>query len=227
MPHRERSVVFVHGLWMTGHEALFLRRDLRRRLDARTAVFRYRSVVKDVSENAAALRTFLAGLTARRLDLVGHSLGGLIILNCLEQAVDLPPGRVVLLGSPLQGSAVARALSQYPMFKAMLGRSITAEAVGDIRRHWQGEREVGVIAGSLSLSLGRLFARLPEPNDGTVTVAETDLPGATDRLVLPVSHTSMVFSPLVAEQTAHFLVHGRFDHAGRRPQGSAPPDQPG
>ncbi len=226
MPHRERSVVFVHGLWMTGHEALFLRRDLRDRLNARTAVFRYRSVVNDVSENAAALQEFLAGLASRRLDLVGHSLGGLIILSCLERGPKLPPGRVVLLGAPLQGSAVARTLSQYPMLRAMLGKSIAAEAVGEIRRRWHGAREVGIIAGSQSMGLGRLVARIPEPNDGTVAVSETELPGSTDHLVLPVSHTSLVFSPLVAQQTAHFLDHGRFDHAVTPPQGGARPGQP-
>ena len=38
------------------------------------------------------------------------------------------------------------------------------------------------------------------------------LAGARDALVLPVTHTGMLFSREVAEQTAYFLVHGRFRH---------------
>ena len=63
-------------------------------------------------------------------------------------------------------------------------------------------------------ALGRVVARgLPTPNDGTVCVAETELAAACDRIVLPVTHTSMLFSPRVARQTATFLRCARFDHA--------------
>jgi pimeloyl-ACP methyl ester carboxylesterase len=212
MTPRERTVVFVHGLWMTGHESIFLRRELRRELNAECAVFSYRSVVNDVTANAAELAEFLRSFDTPRLDLVGHSLGGLVILKCLEEHPQPQPGRVVLLGSPLQGSAVARALSRFPLLRAMLGRGIEQEAIPEAVRRWRGQREVGVIAGSLSIGMGRLFAPLPVPNDGTVTVAETQLEGATGHVVLPVSHTGMVYSGLVAQQAAHFLRTGRFDY---------------
>lgn len=48
-------------------------------------------------------------------------------------------------------------------------------------------------------------------NDGTVLVEETILKGSADNLLMPVSHTSMVFSTAVANQVAHFLKHGKFD----------------
>ena len=212
MSSGERIVVFVHGLWMSGHESVFLRRELRERLDARTEVFSYRSVANDVGQNAQALSGFLAGLPASRLDLVGHSLGGLVILKCLEQSTLSAPGRVVLLGSPLQGSATARSLARIPLMKSVLGRGITQESELEQPRRWQGAREVGVIAGSLPLALGQLFAPLEGAHDGTVTVQETQLAGAADRIVLPVSHTGMMISSKVAEQCAYFLDHGRFDH---------------
>lgn len=208
----ERIVVFVHGLWMTGHESVFLRRDLRTRLGARTEVFSYRSVAQDVGENAQALSMFLAGLPASRLDLVAHSLGGLVVLKCLEQRPPAAPGRAVLLGSPLQGSATARSLARVPLLKTILGHGITQESAVPEHRAWRGSRELGVIAGNLPLGLGQLFAPLDVPHDGTVAVQETELPGAADRIVLPVSHTGMVFSPKVSYQCACFLDHGRFDH---------------
>ena len=38
------------------------------------------------------------------------------------------------------------------------------------------------------------------------------MPGIKDHVVLPVSHTGMVFSTLVAQQAARFLRDGRFDY---------------
>jgi hypothetical protein len=55
-----------------------------------------------------------------------------------------------------------------------------------------------------------LVARLPEPHDGTVSVEETRLEGATDRCVLPLSHMALCLSAQVAAQVDHFLEHGRF-----------------
>jgi hypothetical protein len=57
--------------------------------------------------------------------------------------------------------------------------------------------------------LGRLCGPFPEPNDGTVAVAETRIDGA-DHVVLPVSHFAFLWSKRVAKQTAHFLLYGRF-----------------
>jgi len=209
-------VVFVHGLWMTGHESILMRRELKRLLNAEAMVFSYRSVADDVGANAAALAAFLRTVESEQIHLVGHSLGGLVILRFLEDEAArelgpaLPPGRAVLMGSPLQGIAVARSLSRFPLLRAALGRSIVGEAQTPSARRWHGARDVGVIAGNVSLGFGRLFADLPEPNDGTVAVEETRLDGAADHIVLPVSHTGMVFSPVVAQQTAEFLQRGRF-----------------
>jgi hypothetical protein len=44
-----------------------------------------------------------------------------------------------------------------------------------------------------------------------VAVSETALAGATDQIVLPVSHSSMVFSGVVVAQTVAFLRAGRFE----------------
>lgn len=207
-----RIVVFVHGLWMSGHESILLRRELHAHLDARIEVFAYRSMANDMEENARSLSEFLAGLNSSRLDLVGHSLGGLVILKCLEDYPLERPGRVVLLGTPLQGSVAARSLEKLPILGNLLGRGITQESDRKTLRRWDGRREVGVIAGNLPVALGQLFAPLHGEHDGTVTVDETLLPGAADHIVLPVSHTGMMISSKVAHQCAFFLDHGRFDH---------------
>ena len=48
-----------------------------------------------------------------------------------------------------------------------------------------------------------------------MTLSETELPGATDRCVLPVSHLGMLLSDEVADEVAHFLDQGRFSAVQR------------
>jgi hypothetical protein len=57
-----------------------------------------------------------------------------------------------------------------------------------------------------------LLGPFPEPNDGTVAVAETVIAGLTDHVVLPVSHVALLWSAQVAAQVEQFLQHGRFRH---------------
>jgi hypothetical protein len=133
------------------------------------------------------------------------------VLRYLESHPDVSPGRAVLLGSPLGGSRAAQGLARWPLGATILGRNIEAEVLKPQVRQWDGRRDLGVIAGDLSLGLGRLVGDLAGPNDGTVAVAETQLPGATDHIVLPISHTGMLLSAAVAHQAAHFLAYGRFE----------------
>ena len=102
-------IVYVHGLWLSGRESLWLRRRLARDLEATTAAFSYPSVTAGIAANARSLARFLAQIPADTLHLVGHSFGGLVILKLFEDenAVRLPPGRIVLMGSPLCGSPKA------------------------------------------------------------------------------------------------------------------------
>jgi pimeloyl-ACP methyl ester carboxylesterase len=147
---------------------------------------------------------------AEQLHFVGHSLGGLVVLRALEITDDLPPGRAVLLGSPLQGSRTAQSLARLPFGRALLGGALTQECVDWSPREWSGRREVGVIAGSMGFGVGRLLANLDAAHDGTVLVEETRLPGAKDHMVVAASHTGLLVSAQVAEQTRHFLDRGVF-----------------
>jgi hypothetical protein len=154
----------------------------------------------------------LLRLRVTSVDLVGHSLGGLVIYRMLENeaAADLPPGRVVLMGTPFGGSRAARALGRDAVGRVILGRGANEELIPRIERRWAFSRELGVIAGSVNTGLGRLVTPLPEPSDGTVAVEETRIDGMKEHLVMAVSHTAMVFSSRVAAQVAHFLQSGAF-----------------
>ena len=69
---------------------------------------------------------------------------------------------------------------------------------------------VGVIAGTVPLSMGRFVTSFDEDNDGTIAVAETRLPGAKDHLCLPVNHEGLIISHNVIDQAAAFLKRGQF-----------------
>jgi pimeloyl-ACP methyl ester carboxylesterase len=144
---------------------------------------------------------------------VAHSLGGIVACEAFAAHGSLPPGRVVLLGSPVRGSRAAREVAARWYGPTMLGPLAVAEIARERDCAWQCSREVGVIAGSLPVGLGRVFAHLPQPNDGTVCVDETAFPGATAQLVLDVSHTGMLLSSAVAAATVQFLELGSFERS--------------
>jgi len=143
--------------------------------------------------------------------LIGHSLGGIVILKMIEHFGIERIGRIVSLGSPFCGSVAAANLRRLPGGKYLLGRAMAQANQEAAERSWNGARELGVIAGDRARGMGRLLGPLPKPNDGTVAVAETRLPGATDHIVLPVTHFSMLWSADVADQVVAFLRDGRFD----------------
>jgi pimeloyl-ACP methyl ester carboxylesterase len=192
---------------MTGFEAMLLRQRLASRGFA-VSQFRYPTVTGATADVLADFAAATAALPAP-VHLVGHSLGGLMILALAERYPALPLGRIVLLGSPVNGSAAARGALRLPGAGLLFGTLAESELTRSGRR-WQGPGELGVVAGSQSLGIGRFFCNLPEPNDGAVAVDETRLDGATAHLVLPVSHTGMLFSEAVADATASFLAAGRF-----------------
>lgn len=203
-----RTVVLLHGLWMSGW-AMVRQRQWLAACGYRVELFRYATVRRALDDNARALAAHVRSLPRDGVHLVGHSLGGLVILRMLALAPDVRVGRVVLLGSPVWGSGVARVLQRVALGRAVLGRSLPAwdDAVHALPR-WPCP--VGMIAGRVAFGAGLLLKSDLGPNDGTVAVAETELPTFDDHLVLPVSHTGMLLSHRVAVATCGFLAHGRF-----------------
>jgi pimeloyl-ACP methyl ester carboxylesterase len=203
-------VVYLHGLWLHGHESLLLRRRLESAFQFDVQVFHYPSVSAPMAEVTARLQAFVAGHAPTELHLVGHSLGGLIAHRFLERFPDQPPGRVVFLGTPAVASRAARDVSRAQWARTLLGRCVAEELLTEQHREWSSARDLGIIAGTRALGLGRLVVRFAEPNDGSVAVSETRLPGARDYITLPVSHMGMLLSARVARETGGFLAHGHF-----------------
>jgi len=210
-PESREPVVLVHGLWM-GRWALALLAARLERCGYDTRLFSYPSMDMSLSANAAALARFASSLAAPRVHFVGHSMGGLVVVKMLEANPELRSARAVLLGSPYGGSRSADVLARTAVGRLILGRSLMEWLRG--RRAELDGYELGVLAGCRKIGVGWLVTRLPEPNDGVVTEAETQIPGMADFIRLRVSHSEMLWSRKVAHQVCTFLQSGHFDHRG-------------
>lgn len=206
-------VILIHGLWMSGLESTVLRQRLARS-GFQVEQYHYRTTTTAVDTVVEELKQRILAVPGPA-HLVGHSLGGLVALRLAERLPEVELGRVVLLGSPVNGSRAAQGLVQWPGASWLLGQLPTAELLRATPRRWTRGTALGVIAGSRPVGLGRFFGHFDGPNDGTVAVDETQLDGATEHLVLPVSHMGMLLSEEVAHRVAGFLHTGSFRAPGR------------
>lgn len=204
-------VVFTHGVLMNGHIMSRLQKHIAR-AGWQTAVYDYPSRRQSVAQNAWALARFLRDFKGLPIYLVAHSLGGKVCLRCLQDHPALNVRRFVAIGTPFLGSEVAKVFSRYRAGRWLLGESISADGLTTAATAWQGETEIGVIAGSQRIGIGWITRNLARPHDGTVSVASTRLPGIKDHVIEPFSHTLLLYSEHVAIQVIHFLDHGFFKH---------------
>lgn len=197
------TVILVHGLWMTGVELRWLGRRLER-CGFTVRYFRYASWRGSFERAAAELARFVVREKAGTVHLLGHSLGGLVIARMLALAAPANLGRIVLLGSPQQGSRLAATLERYRPGRFLLG-PVAAAGIVRNRPILPAGREVLTIAGTLPCGFGRFFG-VASPNDGTVAVVETVVPGA-QQLQVRASHMGMLFSTSAATAVCRFFAN--------------------
>lgn len=149
---------------------------------------------------------------ASNIHFVTHSMGGILVRYYLEHNKIARLGRVVMLAPPNQGSEVVDKLRDVPGFKVMNGSAglqLGTDAESIPVKLGPVEFDLGVIAGTRTINL-LLSQLLPNPDDGKVSVASTRVAGMADHITLPVTHTFMMRSKSVIEQTVYFVKHGQF-----------------
>jgi pimeloyl-ACP methyl ester carboxylesterase len=204
-------VILAHGLWVPG----VVMKPLAARL-ARAGfnchTFSYMGAARPLEVHIERLAHMARDVGPAHF--VGHSLGGLLMMEALNRHPGIAAGRVVLLGTPARGCYAGRRIARFRLGRWIFGHSaaLWRERHSESGRaaRWTRPEALGIVAGSLPLGLGRVFGRLPGVNDGAVCLEETAVEGMAERVILPVGHSAMLISARVAENVALFLAEGRF-----------------
>lgn len=213
-----REVILTHGLWVPGFAMSLLAARLER-AGFRCRTFSFPGTARPLEDHTERLARFARDVGPAHF--VGHSMGGLVMLEALSRHPEIAVGSVVLLGTSANGNSAGRHLARHALGRWLLGaseplwreRHPSGREGRDTR--WTRSERLGVIAGTRPIGLGRLLGRLAGPNDGVVMMEETTIEGMSERIALPVGHSQMIFSAPVAQNVARFLTEGRFS---ARPQ---------
>lgn len=197
----QRTVVLVHG-YLANRSTLFpLAAYLRLKGVSQILTFNYEST-QGIERGAIALRDYLREhVHGGRIDLVGHSLGGLVARVYVSalggcRRVD----RCVTLGTPHAGT-----YNSYWLW-SRVGRELRPDSalLARLRAAQSGvsrTRFLSVIAGSDNLVIPRVFAKHER-----------------DVVVPGVGHVSMLFSPTVLGLVASHLTSAHSNAGEPAPQ---------
>lgn len=148
------------------------------------------------------------------LHFVTHSLGGIIVRQLAATGSIQHFGRVVMLSPPNQGSEVVDAMGEWTLFRSVngpAGSELGTTAAAMPHSLGPAPFELGVITGNRSINLV-LSTMIPGTDDGKVSVANAQLAGMADFVIIPSAHPFIMKNSEAIRQTIHFLHHGKFQH---------------
>ena len=198
------QLVLAPGLWMPGAAMGVLAARLARH-GWRVRIFGYRGRAP-YEANLEALARFADGDAF----FVGHSLGGVLILDMLNRHPEVQAQGAVLLGSPVRGCLAGRRFGGAGVGRWMMGSC--RELWEERPARWSRSTPLGVVAGTTPFGLGRMVnGRLPGLNDGVVRVDETTVEGMTARALIAQGHSMLILSGRVSELVHRFCSSGSFE----------------
>jgi pimeloyl-ACP methyl ester carboxylesterase len=208
-------VILLHGLQHSPLSMKRMEKSLSRfgyRVINHPYPARKQSIEQLAEENLHQLVTTCCDSSGTTVHFITHSFGSLILRYYLKRHKLPNLGRVVMLSPPNQGTELVDRYKDNPVFQLMNGPAGMQMGTDDESLPLQlgpVNYEVGVIAGTRSLN--PLASRhLEGPDDGVVAVESTKVDGMADFLVTPFSHTFIMMSTDIIQQTIHFLQHGAF-----------------
>ena len=214
--HGER-VVLLHGLARSPSSMSRMEKALRR-AGYEVCNLSYPSRKHPIRELAVdfvgpAVRTCFPE-NDKPIHFVTHSLGGVLVRQLAAASIEIPIGRVVMLGPPNQGSEIVDRFSDWWMFRKLNGPAgieLGTDEASVPLKLGATSLDVGVIAGNSSINW-ILSTFIPGQDDGKVSVSRAQLAGMRDFLVVRSSHPFIMRNAVVIEQTLWFLGHGEFEH---------------
>ncbi len=217
-PDGAETVMVLHGLGRTTRSMALLSSRLQE-AGYKVVTFGYPSISEPIEILVDSLSRALDECCSEDLkgvNFVTHSLGGVLVRSYLSDRPEAHEGRVVMLSPPSQGSEIIDAFADSPMLRPFLGPSgsrLGTDSTGIATKLGPVTFSLGIITGDRSLNpIGSWL--IPGPDDGKVGVERTKVEGAADFLVMPATHTFIMNRRDVADETVHFLQHGRFSREG-------------
>lgn len=212
-PMSGKAVILIHGIGRSSKSFADMAKRMKK--DGYTVVgFDYPSTQVPIPQCADYLHKVIQSLDGiESIDLVGHSMGGLVMRAYQMNHSCNRFRRGVMLGVPNKGAKMADLLKSNPLFKMVLGpagQQLATDDDGLINNLPTPSYEFGVLAGGRSGPKG-YNPILRGDNDMTVTVASTRLPGAADFLLLPVIHSFLMSDERAINATISFLKSAQFD----------------
>ncbi len=208
---KNATVVILHGIWMHGLFMQVLAKRLRQ-YGYQTRCISYPFLSQTPTQNAQRLAKIVASIDTPVVHFAAHSLGGVVWLHYINSGAKLPPGRTVLLGSPVKGSHVAARLYRRALGRKLLGKSVEKGLLGGAPTQTY-DHEVGLIRGG-TYPFSIWVRKGATPSDGVVLHTETELPAVEHVSYVKWSHSTLIFSASTAAQAASFFDLGRFSNTG-------------
>ncbi len=143
---------------------------------------------------------------------VTHSMGGIVARYYLTMYPGSPITSMVMIAPPNRGSTMAEVLKKYKVARWFFGPSLIQLSTGSgsiLHSLDPLKIPTGVIAGSASMNPVNSLI-LKGDDDGTVAVSHTPVKGMRDFVVLPRSHSGILFDKKVYELVMRFLRGGSF-----------------
>ena len=210
------NVILLHGL---GRSRWSMRTMEKALTQSGYRVFNmgYPSTTKAIPDLAAELHVQVQHCChTNQTHFVTHSLGGILVRSYLTHYPLDNLGRVVMLSPPNKGSKLVDVLGKVGAFTFILGPasgqlSTQASSIpNQLNQRGPVDFELGVITGNRSFNPLTSWL-IPGPDDGRVSVNSAQVAGMADFLVVPRTHTFIMSSRTVIEQTVNFLRTGKFE----------------
>lgn len=198
----QQAVVLVHGLWMKRWTWHAYRRFLTEH-GYKVYVFGYKTTQQSFQLTLMQLVAFVNSRPEKTVHLVVHSMGGILTMRALPEIKK--PGKLVMLGSPVNGSRVAKKLQKMGWDRGLLKHATEPLTEGvSLPRVL---RPSMMVTGTTAFGLGRLIKWGLGPSDGTVAVDETEAEWIDQQQRVKSTHFGLLLNAEAMQKTLNFLNH--------------------
>lgn len=198
-PNKE-TVILVHGLWMWRWTWFFYKKFLILK-GYHVIVFGYSATKQPIERTLMKLAALTNSCESKTVHLVGHSLGAVVCMRALPRITK--NGKLVMIGSPINGSQVAKKLKKRGWHK-FLFRHATQPLVEGVRNP-QACRKSMMIAGDFPYGIGQVVHRMKGQSDGTVSIDETQAGWIDQHQIIHSNHLGLLKNRQAKALTYSFL----------------------